>query len=213
MENGKLKGITIAVIEDEEDLLELIEFHLQNAGFDVVGFLNAKNVEKFIEEENPALLIVDRNLPQVEGVSFIKNLRKKGILTPVIFLTAKNSEDEILEGFEAGADDYITKPFSFKELLARVNAVLKRNHLQIQKISYKNHSLNLKDKSLDGIKLTNKEFETVKLFFENQNKIITREELAEILEVSEKSVNVAINRINHKIDIFEPVRGVGYKLK
>ena len=210
MENGEL---IIGIIEDEEDLLELIEFHLQNAGFDVVGFLNSNNVERFIEEENPALLIVDRNLPKVEGASFIKNLRKKRILTPVIFLTAKNSEEEILEGFEAGADDYITKPFSFKELLARVNAVLKRNHLQIQKINYKSHSLNLKEKSLDGIKLTNKEFEIVKLFFENQNKIITREELAEILEVSEKSVNVAINRINHKIDIFEPVRGIGYKLK
>ena len=108
-----MENITIGIIEDEEDLLELIEFNLQNAGFDAVGFLNTKYIEKFIEEENPALLIVDRNLPGIEGVKFINNLRKKGILTPVIFLTAKNSEEEILEGFEVGADDYITKPFFF----------------------------------------------------------------------------------------------------
>ncbi|WP_457560513.1 response regulator transcription factor [Caminibacter sp.] len=207
----------IAVIEDEEDLLELLEFNLSKEGFDVVGFLNTKRVKKFLEEENPDLLIVDRNLPHVEGVNFVKELKNEGYDIPVIFLTAKNSENNILEGFEAGADDYITKPFSMKELIARVKAVLKRNKKKLDFLSYKNAKLNLNDHtlSIDGknINLTNSEFTLLKHFFENPNKVFSKPEIADILDISEKSVNVAISRLNHKTDLLESIRGVGYKLK
>ena len=209
--------ITIAIIEDEEDLLEILEFNLIKEGFDVVGFFNTKNVKNFIIEENPDLLIVDRNLPGVEGSTFIKNLREEGFNTPVIFLTAKASEDEILEGFERGADDYITKPFNMKELIARIKAILKRNGSLNEIISYKNYKLDLKNKKLlspNEISLTKNEFELLKLFFQNQKKIISREEIMNTLNLSnEKSANVAINRLNHKIPIIESVRGIGYKLK
>jgi len=209
--------ITIAIIEDEEDLLEILEFNLIKEGFDVVGFSNTKNVKNFIIEENPDLLIVDRNLPGVEGSTFIKNLREEGFNTPVIFLTAKASEDEILEGFERGADDYITKPFNMKELIARIKAILKRNGSLNEIISYKNYKLDLKNKKLlspNEISLTKNEFELLKLFFQNQKKIISREEIMNTLNLSnEKSANVAINRLNHKIPIIESVRGIGYKLK
>jgi len=209
--------MVIGIIEDEEDLLELLEFNLKEEGYDVVGFLNTKKVKDFIIEEMPDLLIVDRNLPKIEGVNFVKELKNEGFDIPVIFLTAKNAEEDILKGFEAGADDYITKPFSMAELKARIKAVLKRNKKLSKIISYKNFKLDLKNKVLtyenEKINLTNNEFNLLKIFFENPNRIISREEIAEILEINEKSVNVAVNRLNHKIPILEAVRGVGYKLK
>jgi DNA-binding response OmpR family regulator len=207
----------IAIIEDEEDLLELLEFNLQKEGFEVVGFLNSKKVKDFIMEENPDLLIVDRNLPFVEGSEFVKNLRDEGYNTPVIFLTAKNSDEDIIEGFEAGGDDYITKPFNMKELIVRVKAVLKRNKRLSHNLSYKNYKLDLDNKTVkfDGntVRLTPNEFKLIKIFFENPKRVVTREEISDILEIGEKSVNVAVNRLNHKLNLFEAVRGVGYKLK
>lgn len=206
----------IAIIEDEEDLLELLEFNLQNEGYDVVGFLNTKKVKDFIIEENPDLLIVDRNLPGVEGVNFIKELRKEGYSTPVIFLTAKNSDENILEGFNAGCDDYITKPFNMAELKARIKAVLKRNKNLPDLIAYKDYKLDVKNRNLifknGEIILTKKETRLLKIFFENPKRTISREELSEIFEISEKSINVSINRLNHKIHIITAVRGIGYKL-
>ncbi len=207
----------IAIIEDEEDLLELLEFNLQNEGYDVVGFLNTKRVKQFLEEETPDLMIMDRNLPGVEGLNFVQNLKEEGYNIPVIFLTAKTKEENILEGFEAGADDYITKPFSMKELIARVKAVLKRNNKEMDVLSYKSAKLNLKNHTLtiDGqnINLTNSEFTLLKCFFENPNKVFSKPEIADILEISEKSVNVAVSRLNHKTELLESIRGVGYKLK
>ncbi len=206
----------IAIIEDEADLLELLEFNLQTEGYDAVGFLNTKKVKDFIIEENPDLLIVDRNLPGIEGVNFVKELKKEGFNIPVIFLTAKNSEENILEGFEAGADDYIAKPFSMAELKARVKAVLKRNKKFSDILSYKNYRLDISNRVLINenkqVDLTNSEFNLLKYFFENPKRVVTREEIADILDINEKSVNVAVNRLNHKINILTSVRGVGYKL-
>ncbi len=207
----------IAIIEDEKDLLELLEFNLQEEGYDVVGFLNTKKIKDFIIEENPDLLIVDRNLPYVEGVNFVKELRKEGFNIPVIFLTAKNSEENILEGFEAGADDYITKPFSMAELKARVKAVLKRNKKLSSFLAYKNYKLDLENYVLidneKKIPLTKNEIKLLEIFFKNPTRVISREEIANILDISEKSVNVAVNRLNHKINILTAVRGIGYKLR
>ena len=211
--------IKIAIIEDEEDLLELLEFTLQQNGYDAVGFLNTKHVKKFIIEENPDLLIVDRNLPGVEGSIFIQQLKKEGYDIPVIFLTAKVDEDEVLEGFERGADDYIKKPFNMKELLARIKAVLKRHNIHSNIISYKNYHLNISTKTLffnkETIPLTPNEYKLLEMFFKNQKRILTREEISEKFNITnEKSINVSINRLNHKIGgIIESVRGVGYKLK
>ncbi|WP_456470854.1 response regulator transcription factor [Caminibacter sp.] len=207
----------IAIIEDEEDLLELLEFNLQKEGYDVVGFLTPKKIKDFLEEESPDLLIVDRNLPFMEGSRLVKEIREKGYEIPVIFLTAKNSEENILEGFEAGCDDYITKPFNIKELIARVKAVLKRNRKFHDIITYKNAKLDINNHTLtiEGIEipLTNNEFTLLKVFFENPNNIIPKSQIADILEISEKSVNVAISRLNHKTNLLESIRGIGYRLK
>ena len=211
--------ITIAIIEDEEDLLELLEFTLCQNGYDAVGFTNTKKVKDFIVEENPDLLIVDRNLPGIEGSVFVKELKKQGYDIPVIFLTAKADEDDIIEGFERGADDYITKPFNMKELLLRIKAVLKRHNISADVISYKDYHLDLNNRTLiyehTDIPLTPSEYRLLEMFFKNKKRTLSRKELMETLETNnEKSVNVAINRLNHKIGgIIESVRGVGYKLK
>ncbi len=211
--------IKIVIIEDEEDLLELLEFTLQQNGYDAVGFLNTKYVKKFIIEENPDLLIVDRNLPGIEGSIFIQQLKEEGYDIPVIFLSAKANEDEVLEGFERGADDYIKKPFNMKELIARIKAVLKRHNIHSNIISYKNYHLNTSTKTLffnkETILLTPNEYKLLEIFFKNQKKIFTREEISEKFNITnEKSINVSINRLNRKIGgIIQNVRGVGYKLK
>jgi len=217
--------IEIVIIEDEEDILELLEYHLQKAGYKTIGFLSTQNVEQFLEEENPSLLIIDRNLPDKEGSEFIEELRSKGYDTPVIFLTAKNSDADIDEGFIRGGDDYITKPFRIQEVLFRIKAILKRSGFTEQsKLKHRDLLLDLEERKLTinskDIRLTNMEFNLLHTFIKNANKPLPREYLLE--EVSEesqgKSINVAINRLKNKIDpdgskaYIISVWGVGYKL-
>ncbi|MCF6245311.1 MAG: response regulator, partial [Sulfurovum sp.] len=98
-------NIEIVVIEDEPDILELLEYHLTKEGYAVTGFLSTENVERFIEEENPSLMIVDRNLPGIEGSEFVLYLREQGYEIPVIFLTARDKDSDLEEGFVSGGDD------------------------------------------------------------------------------------------------------------
>ena len=223
------KAIEIIVIEDEEDILELIEYHLQKEGYSVTGFLSTEHVEQFLEEETPSLMIVDRNLPGMEGSAFVAYLRETGYDIPVIFLTAKDKEKDLEDGFEAGGDDYMTKPFSPKELMLRVKALLKRSGaLQKRpKLKYKTLTLDLFDKTVhteEGeLSLTNLEFKLLHTFMQHIDKPLTRDYLrdevwgAEGEGVNDNAVNVAINRLKNKIDpqnrhtYFHPVWGVGYK--
>ena len=224
----KTTSIEILIIEDEEDILELIEYHLTKEGYSVTGFLSTQNVEAFLEEENPSLMIVDRNLPDGEGAEFVAYLRKLGYDIPVIFLTAKSKESELEEGFDAGGDDYMTKPFSYKELLLRVKALLKRSGaLEAQEhLKYKALLLDIRAKKLSidkkPIALTNLEFRLLELFIKNINKDLRRDYLRDEVwgvegeGVNDNAVNVAINRLKNKIDpsntqnYFHPVWGVGY---
>jgi len=222
-------NIEIVVIEDEEDILELIEYHLSSEGYEVTGFLSSENVEQFLEEETPSLMIVDRNLPGMEGSEFVTYLRDIGYAIPVIFLTAKDKESELEEGFDAGADDYITKPFRPVELKLRVKALLKRygvlNKQKRQK--YKQLLIDLEEKTLEvggeDVSLTPLEFKLLKTFMDNIDKPLTRDYLRDEVWGSEgeglndNAVNVAVNRLKNKIDpkneenYFSPVWGVGYK--
>ena len=223
------KEIEIIVIEDEEDILELIEYHLNKEGYTVTGFLSTENVEQFLEEELPSLMLVDRNLPGMEGSEFVSYLREVGYDIPVIFLTAKDNEHELEEGFEAGGDDYMCKPFSPKELILRVKALLKRSGaLQKQeKLKHKLLTIDLTQKvvMVEGkeIALTNLEFNLLHTFMKHIDKPLTRDFLRDEVwgsegeGVNDNAVNVAINRLKNKIDpqntqnYFQPVWGVGYK--
>ena len=214
---------TILIIEDNEDILELEELHLSKAGFDVLGFLNTKGVLQALEEEKVSLMIVDRNLPNVEGSEFVKELRELGYDMPVIFVTAKDSDENVQEGFLRGGDDYIKKPFNMNELVLRVKAHVARYNGSISKLKYKELLLDKEAKSvmLEGklLKLTNLEFKLIEYLIKNKNRVVPREELIKELwqeEVGSKSVNMAISRLKSKLEINEPyieaIRGIGYKV-
>jgi DNA-binding response OmpR family regulator len=222
--------LEIVIIEDEEDILELLEYHLQKVGYETMGFLSTEKVEQFIEEESPSLMIIDRNLPNVEGAEFVKYLRSNGYNIPVIFLTAKDSDKELEEGFLSGGDDYMTKPFKIKELLLRVNALLRRSGaFNVQKVKHRDLTLNLDKKELyqekKQIELTSLEFNLLHTLVANANIVLERDFLREEVWGKDSSsfdenstIKVAINRLKKKIDpkgekeYFISVRGVGYKL-
>jgi DNA-binding response OmpR family regulator len=225
----KNKSVEIVIIEDEEDILELIEYHLQKEGYDTMGFLSTENVEQFLEEENPALMIIDRNLPRVEGSEFVEYLRESGYTIPVIFLTAKDNHSDLEEGFERGGDDYITKPFNPKELILRIKALLRRSGVILDnRVKYRDLSLDISKRELyiekNYIELTNLEFNLLFTFVKNPNTILDRDLLrdevwgGDSISFNEKTINVTINRLKKKIDpsgdknYFVPVRGVGYKM-
>lgn len=219
----------ILIVEDEQDILELMEYHLSKEGFETIGFLNTKHVLTALEEEQVDLILMDRNLPGAEGSEFVESLRKRGIQTPVIFVSAKHKDEEIEQGFERGGDDYITKPFSMKELILRVKAVLRRT----QKLSndgnlaYRDISLNLAARTVliegKAVELTKLEFDLLHALIVNENVVLDRDYLLENVWGSDevyqdRTVNVAINRLKEKIDpdkskeYIKTVRGVGYTL-
>ncbi|MCZ6105308.1 response regulator transcription factor [Campylobacter ureolyticus] len=216
----------IVVIDDEEDMLDLLEYNLTKAGYEVLGFLNTSKIEQLLNEENVDLLIVDRNLPGVEGSEFIKNLRLKGYNNSVIFLSAKTSMDEQLEGFEAGGDDYITKPFEMDNLLARIKAVLKRTKKKADIYKFKDIFINLTNAEVlignKNVELTKLETNLLVEFIKNKNILLTRDYLLSAIwndeNSSEKTVNIAIKRLREKIDptrekkYIKSIRGEGYML-
>jgi DNA-binding response OmpR family regulator len=219
----------ILIVEDEQDILELMEYHLAKEGFETIGFLNTKHVLNALEEENVDLILMDRNLPGAEGSEFVESLRKKGINTPVIFVSAKQKDEEIEQGFERGGDDYITKPFSMKELILRVKALLRRTKKLSSQgaLLYRDIALNLASRTVTiekrEVELTKLEFDLLHALIANQNVVLDRDFLLENVwggdEVyQDRTVNVAINRLKEKIDpdknkeYIKTVRGVGYTL-
>ena len=221
-----MKNKTILIVEDEEDILELLEYTLSKEGYETIGFLNINDkINQILDEEEVDLIIMDRNLPGYEGSQFIEELKNKGYSQPVIYLTAKDKDEDILEGFDRHADDYITKPFNLKEMTARVNAVIKRSSkeieiLKIKDIIYKasNKKFTIEEKEIE---LTHLEHNLLLEFIKNRNILLSREHLLEsvwqdALEKKEKTVNVAIKRLKAKIDpdntkeYIKSIRGEGY---
>lgn len=217
---------TILIVEDEEDILELIEYTLQKEGYETIGFLTITDqVKKVLDEENIALILMDRNLPSIEGSDFIKKIKEEGYNNPVIYLTAKDKTEDILDGFEKYADDYITKPFNLKVLSARVHALIKRTSkevaiLKVRDIIYKssNKTFFIED---EKIELTHLEHDLFLEFITNKDILLSREHLLEAVwkesyDKKLKTVNVAIKRLKNKIDpkntknYLKSVRGEGY---
>lgn len=219
----------ILIVEDEEDILELIEFHLSKEGFETMGFLNTKQVSKALEEESVDLILMDRNLPGAEGSEYVASLRQKGMTTPVIFISAKAKDEEIEEGFERGGDDYLTKPFRMRELILRVKAMLRRTQKNSYEgmLTHRDITLNLASRTVlidtTPVELTKLEFDLLCALITNHNVVLDREYLLEHVwggdEIyQDRTVNVAINRLKEKIDpdktkeYIKTVRGVGYTL-
>jgi two-component system alkaline phosphatase synthesis response regulator PhoP len=220
----------VAVIEDDPDLLELLEYSLGKAGYDVIGFLNTKNVKRVLTEEPVDLILMDRNLPDVEGSEYIAMLRYQGLKTPVIFLSAKDSSTQIQEGFLRGADDYICKPFELEELMLRIKAVLRRTRGEEEEqiVTYRDIELHLHSREafIEGtpIELTKLEFNLLRIFIENRTTVLRRDFLLKNVwgksgNYQGRTVNVAINRLKEKIDpektkeYIKTVRGIGYMIR
>ncbi len=216
---------TILVVEDEEDILELIEYTLSKDSHEVIGCLDTSNVIKLLDEESIDLILMDRNLPNVEGSVFVQSLRGMGYTQPVIYLTAKDSDTDILEGFERGADDYITKPFNLDVLRARVKAIIKRssNDIEVMRVRDIVYQASNKKFFIDEreVPLTHLEHDLLLEFMNHKNILLSRETLLENVwkesgDLQSKTVNVAIKRLKEKIDprgdkeYIKPVRGEGY---
>lgn len=216
---------TILIVEDQEDILELIEYTLSTQGYETIGCLDTTNVQSILDEEQIDLILMDRNLPGTEGSVFIKSIKEQGYNQPVIFLTARDSSDDILDGFDKGADDYITKPFNIEELKARVKALLKRTSHEQDIIKYKDIIYNSSNKTFmiddEVVKLTHLEHDLFLEFLKNVNILLSRELLLEHVwpdsfDKKLKTVNVAIKRLKEKIDpnsekeYIKSIRGEGY---
>ena len=222
MMNNKL----ILIIEDEEDILELLEYTLQKEGYETIGFLNVNNnVRKVLNEEQIDLILMDRNLPGIEGTSFINEIKQQGFSNPVIYVTAKDKDEDIISGFDNHADDYITKPFNIKELCARIKAVIKRSSKDIEVLKVKDIVYTSSNKKfyIDNIELnlTHLEHDLLLEFIKNKDILLSREHLLKSVwqdsfEKKEKTVNVAIKRLKSKIDpnakkdYIRSIRGEGY---
>jgi len=220
-----MQNSTILIVEDEQDILDLLEYTLTQDGHEVISCLDTKLVEQLLNEEDISLIIMDRNLPNIEGSIFIQTIREKGYNHPVIYLTAKDTDENILEGFNRGADDYITKPFNLEVLKARVNAIIKRStkNTEVAKVKDIVYKANQKKFYIaeKEINLTHLEHDLLLEFFKNKDVLLSRELLLqnvweEFTDVKSKTVNVAIKRLKEKIDptgekkYIKSVRGEGY---
>jgi two-component system alkaline phosphatase synthesis response regulator PhoP len=210
-----LKDKRILIVDDEEDLCEILQYNLTNEGFQTdIAHSAEEALKKSLNSYD--LLMLDVMMGQMSGFKLADKLRKEmDINVPVIFLTAKDSENDLLTGFSLGADDYITKPFSVNELTARVKAVLKRSGA----IKNKNQGIvKLGQIELDTVRkrliindekieLTKKEFEILKLLLENQGKVFSREDIllriwgGDVI-VTDRTVDVNITRLRTKLGKF-----------
>lgn len=210
-----MKGAKILIVDDEEDIREILEFNLENEGFIIE---TASSGEEALEKISPDhnIVLLDIMMGGISGYRTAEKMRKDGIKTPIIFLTAKSTENDMLTGFSVGADDYIAKPFSVKEVIARIKAILRRDSLvksspqeDSEILTFGDMKLNLKTKHLElknrSIVLTKKEFEILSLLMQDPQRIFTREEILENVWqnesfVLERTVDVHIARLRKKLD-------------
>lgn len=221
----------IAVVDDEPDIVELVSLHLNKSGYQVKEFSDAGSFFKFLKFETPDLVLLDIMLPDADGLEVCKYLKKSDGMSGiyVIMLTAKGDEMDKVLGLELGADDYITKPFSPREMVARVKAVLRREvksqeskvikvgtNLDIDLLKYEIYVSGAK------IELTSTEFKILRLMAEKKGWVFSRERILNHLGVYEKgvldrTVDVHIKNLRDKLGdagvYIKNIRGVGYKLE
>lgn len=219
----------ILVVDDEIDICELIELNLRSYGFEDIKLANdGKTALQITQNWHPDLILLDLMLPEIDGMEVCRILKAQDDTKeiPIIMLTAKGSEFDIVNGFECGADDYVTKPYSNKVLIARIKAQL-RNSVNQENLSYKDLILNLISHTVklgsDEIDLTYSEFEILQAFIKHVGRVYTRSELISMLrgddgfDITERAIDVQIVNLRKKLrefgDNIETVRGVGYKLK
>ena len=228
----------ILIIDDEEHILELLDFNLSLEGYEVITTMSSLDGLDIIKQDKPDLVLLDWMLPKMSGIELLNIIRSDEDYDDiaVIMLTAKNMEEDKLEGLTIGADDYVTKPFSIKELSARVKNILKRynkqdsnnqtNKLGSNKLKagdlileLDRHEVYLRDRLID---LTVKEYGILKLLLENKGRVISREHILEKIWGYDyfgetRTVDVHIRYLRKKLgedeNFIDTIRGLGYKIK
>lgn len=228
---GRVNPKLVAIVDDEEDILELVSLHLQKAGFKTKEFEDGASFFKYIKNNTPDIVVLDLMLTDSDGFEICKYLKKEEKFSsiPVIMLTARSDEMDKILGLELGADDYVTKPFSPRELVARVKAVLRREEkaqitqkikiadiLEIDVLKYEVLVENQR------VELTSSEFKILKLLSERKGWVFSRDRILEYLgsldkNVLDRTVDVHIKNLREKLGsagkFIKNIRGVGYKLE
>ncbi|GAB6100567.1 response regulator transcription factor [Halanaerocella petrolearia] len=225
----------ILVVDDEENIVQLVKFNLEEKGYEVVTAYDGQQALEVVKKEDPDLMVLDLMLPEVDGFDICREIRKNDQFNklPIIILSAKEEEVDKILGLELGADDYITKPFSPRELIARVKAVLRR--VTSQDFVQKDDVIKVGDVKLDlnkyqveivgsEVNLTPKEFELLSVLMTNLGQVFSRSYLLKEIwgydyQGDTRTVDVHIRRLRKKLgeysklDYIKTVRGVGYKFR
>ncbi|OCA81813.1 response regulator transcription factor [Pradoshia sp. D12] len=231
----------VLVVEDEQSIITLLTYNLEQAGYQVIKAMDGETGKRMAIAESPDIIILDLMLPKLDGIEVCKILRQNKIMTPILMLTAKDEEFDKVLGLELGADDYMTKPFSPREVVARVKALLRRagmgNSGQDTSLE-KQETSNLRIGELqiypdryeaymreELLELTPKEFELLEYLARNKSRVLTRDQLLNVIwnydfAGDTRIVDVHISHLREKIeqdtkkpDYIKTVRGLGYKLE
>ncbi len=219
----------IYIVEDDESIREIEEYALKNAGYEVLGFENAKSFYKKMDEVLPDLVVLDVMLPDDSGYEITKKLRLDGVLKkiPIMMITAKTTDIDLVRGLEDGADDYIKKPFSVMELISRVKALLRRTTPEdIKQIQLEGLSLNNEKHAVCvdgcGVDLTYKEYELLQYLLINKGIVLTRDSIMDRIwgvsyEGESRTLDMHIKTLRHKLGPYgakiRTVRNVGYVIE
>lgn len=219
----------IYIVEDDDNIRELLIYTLQTQGMEAEGFSIPSEFWKAMDKKMPNLLLLDIMLPQEDGLSILKKIRMNSRTKklPVIMLTAKGSEYDMVLGLDSGADDYISKPFRMMELLSRIRALLRRSQSEEDTLEYKVEKLTVRPSAHlvlvgeEEVILTLKEFELLCLLLKNRGKVLTRAQLLDQIwgyefDGESRTVDVHIRTLRQKLkeagSLVETIRGIGYKI-
>lgn len=221
-----MSGATILVVEDDATIARFVELELSHEGYEVVRADDGPAALEMVEASSPDLLVLDLMLPNLDGLEVSRRLRQSGHTFPILMLTAKVDTGDVVSGFDAGADDYLRKPFEMAELISRIRVLLKRAESETPTAQYRASGVEIDPASrrvtVDGkpIELTAKEYELLEFFVANAGRVIGREEILEAVWGGQQSadsnvIEVFVHHVRSKIGdrdnrVIQTVRGVGY---
>lgn len=229
----------VLVVDDEQSIVTLLQYNLEQAGYTVVTAMDGEEGIQLAAEENPDLMVLDLMLPKLDGIEVCKQLRQQKIMVPILMLTAKDDEFDKVLGLELGADDYMTKPFSPREVVARVKAILRRVQIQpdpVQELPEDEGQVRIGELKIlpefyeayfmgELLELTPKEFELLLYLAKHKGRVLTRDQLLSAVwnydfAGDTRIVDVHISHLREKIEqntkkpsYIKTIRGLGYKLE
>ncbi|WP_312471117.1 response regulator transcription factor [Neobacillus sp.] len=229
----------VLVVDDEQSIVTLLQYNFEQAGYEVITAMDGKEGKQLAETESPDIIVLDLMLPKLDGMEVCKQLRQKSIMTPILMLTAKDDELEKILGLELGADDYMVKPFSPREVIARAKAILRRTQVQTETVGDNNKNdekigigkLSIYPEKYEAyyndhlLELTLKEFELLLYLAQNKGRVLTRDQLLSSVwnydfAGDTRIVDVHISHLREKIEeetkkpaYIKTIRGLGYKIE